>query len=131
MSMKTWLKEFYPTPATKTRKKGALAHTIRKWTGLLKKNLRKHSLRIDDCGDVVEGPGGYGPCLTIEASTCALCHHHPEGDCESCPIIQYREVYCGGRGSAYREWCKTNDARPMLAALKRVQKRMAAKGEVA
>lgn len=48
MSKSTWLREFYCTPADKLSRRHPstffILHSLHKWTGALKKNLRKHNL---------------------------------------------------------------------------------------
>ena len=118
MSLATWKKEFYPTSASRCSKKNALVHTIRKWTGLLKKNLRKHKCKI------------YGICLCssndevgliIGNTSCALCEHYIENNndiCYKCPLQRcaVEEI------DPFTIWEDIGDARPMLAALRKAQK---------
>ena len=46
MSLKTWKKEFYPKEAIDAIKTELMAtkHSLRKWRGLTKANLKKHGL---------------------------------------------------------------------------------------
>ncbi len=122
MAMATWLKEFYPTLAICVDESEALDHAIRKWTGLLKKNLRRHGLHIDGENDVTDEDNRE---FQIDGESCALCHYHGETEgCDSCPIVLHGEICCNDSSSAYLGWYKTHDARPMLAALKRVKRKM-------
>lgn len=43
MSLITWKAKFYPEPANaRMSKRDALLHSLRKWEGLTKENLKKH-----------------------------------------------------------------------------------------
>ena len=143
MSMRGWLKEFYPTPASKVREEDALDYTIRKWTGLLEENLHRHDMVVD--GVTLTDKQTGAPILSVCTSSCALCEFYydeeeegclrcpdeeEEEGCPRCPLVRYGETCCNDNGSGYLKWLGTKDARPMLAALRRVQKRMAAKAEV-
>ena len=49
MSLLTWMKEFYPTPADSLQaQKAPAAHSLKKWQGLTRDNLRKHKVKVDD-----------------------------------------------------------------------------------
>ena len=82
MSLESWKKEFYRTPASKVSRRHALKHSLKKWVGLLSKNRRKHRVQLyeaqlsdNDCNT-----------LDIDSDSCALCHHYIDKDCEGCPI---------------------------------------------
>jgi len=88
MSLKTWKKEFYPIPADKCPKSKAIAHSLQKWTGALKKNLKKHgcfiaATSVDDDDDR----------LLFGIDTCAACQHylHGDRDCSECPLYIVRD----------------------------------------
>lgn len=73
MSLSDWKERFYPTDAAKVDAQdynGALAHSIKKWSGLKDKILTSYSLvRRYRCiidNDTLES-------LRIDDSTCALC----------------------------------------------------------
>lgn len=129
MSLETWKAEFYPTPANEVPAHDALAHSIQKWTGLLKKNLKKHGVRIG--WKELVGPDSS---LRIAAGTCALCiHHYGFPECRNCPLFQSRGgVRCDKTHDdeffpPYKRFLD-GDARPMLNALKKAQKFQARKG---
>lgn len=104
MSLKTWKKEFYPIDADETTKKEAAAHSLRKWKGLTKENLRKHGLYRDMTTLREAGREGASPYdadgeltfFPIDADTCALCNHFmfvDDGDesttlCAACPLAK-------------------------------------------
>jgi len=130
MSMKTWIKEFYAKPAKEVSKKNALAHSILKWEGLLKKNLKKHGLsKSEDDFFIEDNQDNY---FHIDAGSCALCEVHWRdanyGSCGDCPLFKVRgDVSCARpRGdeddSPYDKFVNSNNARPMLKWLKRAEK---------
>jgi len=137
MSVKTWINEFCPEDVY-TAGKGtaglALQHSIRKWTGLLEENLKKHGctasfgIRLnihDECDEW----------LPSEYIGCALCEWSwrqgaKDGDsiCPPCPLYKARGGYdCNTARpdeteSPWRHYRHTLDARPMLKWLHRTQK---------
>ena len=89
MSFQSWQKEFYPKPADRTSKASATAHSLQKWLGLTKKNLKKHQCKMV-YGRVLSESGGG---LDIDAASCALCHHYfhyDRNDCGKCPLYLVR-----------------------------------------
>lgn len=115
MSLASWKKEFFP----KMPKRGvvaALQHSIRKWKGLLPKNLKKHGVYNFYPG-VEERDEHIGPSLEFSSQNCALCriYYEPKNagwdpgwdpGCERCPIYKLR-----GR-SCHLEWKKAHDEHP-------------------
>lgn len=124
MSLQTWKDEFYPIEADKCRKKDALAHSLRKWTGLTKTNLKKHGCEVDCLGNVY--------CVDVELvigdRSCALCEHYSMGlnDCIDCPLYKTRGVDCDSSTSdstsPYGEWVGYQNVRPMLNLLRKAMK---------
>lgn len=109
MSLKSWKKEFYKRPADRTSKKFALQHSIRKWTGLLKKNLRKHNVSLEYKLLIDDNDSS----LCINSRTCALCEHFLRPySCPDCPI-SWEE--CRSKYSTFRI---KGSALPMLNLLK-------------
>jgi hypothetical protein len=110
MSKQSWLKEFYPIAAEKTSKATALNHCIRKWTGLLPENLKKHNLEQ--------------PPIEVSCYTCALCAHYESyDDCYNCPLQEVHD-WCRcdypssiERMSPWKAYCEYRDPKPMLAWL--------------
>lgn len=123
MTLKTWKKEFYPITAKQAARGSvikALQHSIQKWEGLKKSNLRKYGVETnlsfhrilddDDCH------------MNIDAESCALCHKFymkNDGSCEGCPLYNVRgETRCDQRGSnsnnPFRHWLETGNPSVML-----------------
>lgn len=125
MSLKTWKAEFYPKPASRVSKKDALAHSLRKWEGLKRANLKKHSLKRAAFGWRVLGDENDNR-IEIDADTCALCTHYIKGsfeNCVECPLYAVRAENCYGTdGSPYSEFTDNGDARPMIRLIKKAMK---------
>lgn len=99
MSLESWKQEFYPIEANEVSKENAISHSIRKWEGLRKENLKKHgvyvkgslSWLIDNIADKT---------FILRSSTCALCYLYYEGfsntnQCLECPLYRIRNnVQC-------------------------------------
>lgn len=127
MSLKSWKDEYYPVPASEAE--DPLEHSILKWTGLLKKNIKKHELTQSRNGgclyeDITELYEKYSNCFNIDASTCALCVRYLPDDLHSCPKCPLNK-YLGGRcdmDGPYIDFIYRHDARPMLRALKATKK---------
>lgn len=130
MSLKTWKKEFYPTPANKTTKKNAVAHSLRKWIGLLPENRKKHNMIFDP------GSSYYDICeknkddsysnnfFSIDDTSCALCHHYIYEDCKNCPLYKVVGTACNNhenKKTPYEIYTETGNPKPMIAALKKAQ----------
>lgn len=126
MTLASWKKEFYRVEADAVPEEKALAHSIRKWTGLLKKNLKKHGLIRFHKSALVDRRGEY---FWADADSCALCAHYIFGPprCGECPLVKSRSgIDCTKTGhdegvSPYRAFYEHGDARPMLRVLKRAQ----------
>lgn len=110
MSVKSWLRRYYPIPADKVSKRDALTHSRRKWEGARVENLRKHGLT--------------GPPITFNGDTCALClHYNHDNGCSGCPLSMVREgVACDERSagenvSPYTLWDGDRNPTPMLILL--------------
>ena len=73
MSLQTWMDEFYPTPAQKfPTELEAVEHSLRKWKGLTKENLEKHS--VVHCRFSIRDDAHVQ--LDIDSTTCALRVQH-------------------------------------------------------
>jgi len=95
MSFKTWKAEFYPKPPNKrTTAVEATKHSLRKWEGALKKNLKKHSVRFED--GAVQDDDDF---LAFDGSSCALClRFYADLDsepCMRCPLFKVVGYGCG------------------------------------
>lgn len=94
MSIATWKKEFCPIPAKETKHLTvleALDHSIQKWVGFSRRNLKKHGLEV--------AIGSYGRVADIKTGAlhtvarcdqCALCVKFCRGKedelCTQCPV---------------------------------------------
>lgn len=139
MSLKSWKREFYRVDADSVEaKKNPIKHSIKKWEGLLKKNLKKHKLRFEFgaiwYGDDIDTTEVY------EASidTCALCQCYSVGvgTCIACPLYQVRgNVHCYScnpreDNDPYGTFLDYGDARLMLMWLRRAEKMEKAKVKI-
>lgn len=124
MSIASWKKEFYTTPAEEVSESRALAHSIKKWTGLLKKNMKRHGVSVYKPDKAIEDESGA--LFYVSDETCALCVHHYDRDCKSCPLYAVnnnRPCDFPKQGSAYDKFISDSDARPMLRLLKAAAKK--------
>lgn len=132
MSLATWKKEFYPSEASTIQTSlGAVKHSIRKWTGLLPENLKKHGVvRAEFCNLKTEDDDSDTR-FTIASETCALCCIAPD-DCVGCPLEIALGHACSGHaggGRPYQKWYWENKPRPMLDGLKKAL-RMIEQGKI-
>ena len=128
MSLTSWKKEFYPTPAERfagrklTHANGlrAIDHSLRKWRGALKKNTKRHGVKFED-GYI--GNTQIPEALKFRVSSCSLCrlsgNHYIVCSCRNCPIYKTTGGVCL---EASREVIERNDPRPMIHLLERVRK---------
>lgn len=109
MSLASWKREFYRTPADKISKRYALRHSFKKWTGLLVKNRKKHQVVLHDATLSDNNRNK----LEIDGNSCALClvHHY----CLVCPLRD-----CG---NAYVSMSCENKVSPMINLLRRAIKK--------
>ena len=89
MSLDTWRKEFYPVTAAKVPKNLAVQHSLTKWIGLRKSNLKKHDVvLIINKYDVSIRYGRDSISITCES--CALCQIYlvvgAKDECYLCPL---------------------------------------------
>jgi hypothetical protein len=136
MSLDTWKQEFYPVAAVECPGNvvDAIAHSIRKWTGLTKENLERHGLRkvsADGIGEGDEPSVSDGTKFYTCSFSCALCVHF---SCAACPLAQARGGDGDGRGhvpcdsprsdeslilTPWRSWTDKADPQPMLTWLRK------------
>lgn len=121
MSLESWNKLYYPVEASKVSKQDALAHSLRKWRGLL--HLNEHGLiRI---GNVIMERGGTNS-LQFNGETCALCHHHVERwlfpACSSCPLVLASGEQCNENNTPWDCFRKHGPFEPMIKALEKAQR---------
>ena len=105
MSLKSWLKEFYPIKADKVSEKDALQHSLLKWRGALKTNLKKHRLKIH-YKRITDKEGKY---FNFHGLTCALCCVF-RNTCVNCSLRS-----CG---CLYSDFGVTDDPKPMIKLIR-------------
>lgn len=118
LSLKTWKAEFYPVEAKDVPEAEALAHSHRKWLGLLKENLERHGLKkigYDEISDGFES-------LEIDCDSCAMCVHYDDcRTCPKCPLSKARGRRCDdartGTTSPYGAFTASGDPEPMIALI--------------
>ena len=126
MSRASWLRAHYPIPAHKVAKKDAAAHSLRKWEGFLKKNLKKHRVFLvsDDITPALNDIDGEF--LDIDAESCALCVYHfnmrweTKVQCSSCPLREVLGGVCDAHyDSPYIVFLNNLDPKHMIRALRK------------
>lgn len=130
MSIASWKKEFYseiPEDGKSMTKTQVIKHSLKKWTGLTKKNLFEHELQrlngvlYDDKGDT----------FYIDDGSCALCekyitYREPEGVetfsvCRNCPLYKSLGKECSdGKTSPFAKWALTGNANLMIKELQKL-----------
>lgn len=129
MSLKTWKKEFYPTPASRCSKRNALSHSLLKWLGLDPEVLKRHGLKKYSAAPVIVECDNIATKFFIDDRTCALCLHFLNTfiKCKNCPIRLMRGQPCDiGFKAPYVMWLLTGDPNPMIRLLRRAIKRQEA-----
>ena len=118
MSIKTWKKEFFSglSKAVKSRR-AAIAHSLRKWTGLLPANLKKHHVRQPEMSAYIDDEDFN--VFDVDGASCALCYKYDLNGCIKCPLYQTLTHRCDECDGPYTHWCDTGDPRPMIKALKK------------
>lgn len=134
MTIETWKKEFYSQEASSLVNESdedCLIHSIKKWTGALPKNLKKHKVVYQEhmllafINKEVEK-------ISFSGLTCALCQKYSDSspdeddfDCyhdgidEYCPIVRVTGSTCS---DAYDEG--RHDVKPMIELLTHVQDKL-------
>lgn len=129
MSLKTWKAEFYPVaPKKSMTTKEAIEHSLAKWIGLRKKNLKKHGITVGFFRDAMfDDSSAKG--FEINGSTCALCkkfyNHDAENECEKCPLFSVLGKACDdgdNDDSPFYLWMLEKKPEPMIKALKKALK---------
>lgn len=137
MSLKTWKAVFYPESATKPRTWiDATKHSIQKWKGLSKTNIKRHKLKSAG-GELYEADDdtlGGVPSMVISDENCALCRRAQAKSssymCHVCPIFEMRgKSCCDGRDNEYYSWIVSGNHKPMLKLLKQTLKFLEEKGK--
>lgn len=131
MSIKTWMKGFYPVSSKERMTRvAAIEHSLRKWIGILPENLEKHSVQ----DGVPHLRDGDGLIFQVDSSSCALCVKYADDECIDCPLAHTLGHTCDGHKSEIgREWdkkrfpwlCwhKDRDPKPMIEALQKSLRR--------
>jgi predicted RNase H-like HicB family nuclease len=125
MSLETWKAEFYPTPAAECPAHKAVAHALRKWTGLRTENLARHGLYREKDYSSIRFYGSRDESaarMVISSDNCALCVHYIDDSCTGCPLRDALDDKCyahatGQTLSPWAEWIDNHDPEPMIAAL--------------
>lgn len=125
MSLASWKKEFYRTPANKVSKRYALKHSIKKWIGLLRKNKEKHDVTLyrNTLADTKDNE------LYIDSRSCALCEIYND-DCTECPLasVGNNTDLLSPCSRVYKIAIDTKIVIPMIKLLQKAQQKQ--KGKV-
>jgi hypothetical protein len=120
MSLKTWIEEFYPVPASKMSDKDAILHALKKFTGARKCNLKKHNLTISNA--TIEQRNGDSFYFGVQQ--CSLCKSYfylpniDNRECPGCPLEQLGDP-CPKYHSTFDVFCENGNPIPMIKLLKR------------
>lgn len=131
MSLSSWKKEFYSTPANKVSARYALKHSLKKWLGLKPVNRKKHKVSLDgtdlmNTSDIQRAEDGEDvKCFEFTDKTCALCQHFSglRDDCEKCPLTKAGIARCCYSGSPFYLFIDNHNALPMIKALEKAIKK--------
>lgn len=145
LGARDWLAKYYiPVTFKKSTAMSwaaALDHGIAKWSGLSESVLERYGLYIHS-GSLIPVDGGFDDeVLTVDSTTCALCHKSSSGPkdsrhiyCRRCPLHASLGRPCdsaytddgynlnGSNESEYSSFVLRNDAEPMLEALRAARK---------
>lgn len=123
MSIASWLKEYYPTPASNATKNDLVAakHSLRKWQGYTPKALAKHQIKKPPAktsqGSIILGSEG-----------CALCRRHMHKYCNNCPIKEQTDrCTIFKEGLPYEAYLSNGDPFPMIKVLEECVERLETK----
>ncbi len=101
MSLESWKQEYYPVPADEVSKEDAVKHSLQKWIGLRAENRIRHGVQLYD-GELT---GTDTDELSIDSSSCALCHHYlrevDDTSCTDCPLAAALGQSCDELGEPY------------------------------
>lgn len=132
MSIKEWMKEFYPTKPRENIESElqAARHSLKKWTGMREEVLEAYGITYKDKrfhSGLKEDAGLYKDYYPIGINTCALCEfhklkaHYEFPDCSDC-ILNKICIECGEKYSAYSYFIKSCNPEPMIEVLERAVK---------
>lgn len=117
MSLASWKKEFYRTPANRVSKRYAIQHSLKKWIGLKSSNKKRHSVFLEDIS-LVDEKDNF---LPFGDSTCALCYHYD--NCTDCPLVAANKGRkCHDTGQPYNVFIDTYRIGPMIKLLRKALK---------
>ena len=125
MSLETWKKEFYPRAATAGRNTlAAVEHSLRKWEGALKKNLKRHGLDVtSNCLVDKTDPRDFNSHFFFDGRSCSLCQRF--GNCQRCPIKEAGQC-CLNEGTAYIAMIDDGNPIPMVRLLRKIRNEIVA-----
>jgi len=131
MSLETWKEEYYPVDAVRCKKKDALEHSLQKWIGLRKTNLKKHKMHESN-GDIRSENPIDNEYFVVSGSTCALCHVYLNNldsisPCKKCPLsIARNDIACDrvsrNRKSTYHRFVNDANPEPMIRLIRKAIK---------
>jgi hypothetical protein len=121
MSLASWKAEFYKVDASEVPIGQALDHSLLKWTGVLKKNLKKHNCYMDPCISRAITDGLITNIFVLDGGTCALCTWHSPF-CKTCHLWLKGKT-CNDSNRGYRVFCDTGDPRLLVRELRAAVKR--------
>ena len=136
MSLKSWMKQYYPVPANQVKDElAAIRHSLRKWKGLTARNLTKHKMECySDGGACIYEMSDAYTHFYIDDESCALCCLFGEKGCTSCPLYMHLKKRCDSFNTTSKEmrgpYCvfdDNHDPKPMIKALTAVLKKAAKK----
>jgi hypothetical protein len=127
------MEEFYPESAKSAAQEDEphpLDHSIRKWEGLLPKNLKKHGMKRGrewvykrKPGKFIQELEGEEAVFFIDNESCSLCMKYHL--CEGCPLFEELGYPCDSRdGGPYISWLEKNSVLPMLNKLKAARRKI-------
>jgi hypothetical protein len=114
MSVESWKAEFFPSGAYEVTESESVAHSLKKWRGFTKENLKKHGVTIKELDKF--------DLFTME--TCALCQSYAL--CQNCPIGKKNQT-CGTRighgekSDPYSIFRATQNPLPMIKLLEEIE----------
>lgn len=136
MSLKTWIKQYYPVKAGSKRLKTdyqRTAHSLKKWLGLKSDAIGRHGLVLTfGTADLLSLTDFDNPSerFVINADTCALClwyidDNFSTGGCANCPLKKTLGIRCDyDRNGPWRRFKNTGDPDDMIAALSKTLTRL-------
>jgi len=118
MSLSTWNAEFYPIEAWEISEQNAVAHSLRKWSGLRPENMKRHGIKRSERGVIYDEDYHL---FVFDDRSCALCFHHLllDGECGFCPVAVLSGRTCDNDDdmSEYLDWYFHDDPEPMIMLL--------------